>query len=277
MTAFGGALTDPTKIMGSRIGAYAVDLVLGIAVVVGTFFLFGASHLETIEAGSDYAAQRFCDEFNGTAGQPGGGGNRVCFVTGSSVRVATGDDYNAIQAQFYAAWFGFGLLNYVVLSAVAGGTLGKLLFGLRVTTARGQRAGIGRNLVRWLFLIIDAACCWLPGLLTSFNSKGHRRIGDMVAGTYVVHRSAEGRLLSIPGHLVVRNRQDPYVQGATPPGIGAMPYSTGAVPAAGVGGPDGIDAPVFDPSRNTYVRYDQASGTWFQWDERSQSWVPAQQ
>ena len=35
MTAFGGAITDPTKIMGGRICAYIVDtLLIGIALVL---------------------------------------------------------------------------------------------------------------------------------------------------------------------------------------------------------------------------------------------------
>ncbi|HWJ60838.1 MAG TPA: RDD family protein [Acidimicrobiales bacterium] len=260
MTAFGGALTDPTKIMGSRIGAYIVDLIIGTVVVVGVFLLFGASHFDEVPAGSPAAARQLCDGINDVS--DGSSRSHVCIAWGDSARVASGDDLRAVQVQFWAASIGFGLLNYVVLSAIAGGTAGKLIFGLRVVTARGQRAGLGRNLVRWLLLVVDTACCFLPGLLTSFNSKGHRRVGDMVAGTYVVHRSAEGRLLHIPGHLHVKNR-DPY----------AVPGAAPAVPAAA--GSAGIDAPVFDPARNTYVRYDQASGTWFQWDDAQQAWVPA--
>lgn len=267
MTAFGGALTDPTKIMGSRVGAYVIDAILTVVVVVGAFFLFGMSRLESIDAGSPAAAQAMCDEVNNQTS-----GDHICFTSGSTARLATGSDAESIQAILYGSAIAFGIANYVILSTVAGGTLGKLLFGLRVTTAYGKRAGIGRNLVRWLFLIIDGLCCYfLPGLIVASKSKGHRRIGDMVAGTYVVHRSAEGRLLNIPGHLVVKNRQDPYVTAANPPGIGQAPGT--AAPATA----DGISAPVFDPSRNTYVRYDQGSGVWFQWDDRTQSWVPAQQ
>lgn len=272
MTAFGGALTDPTKIMGSRIAAYIVDLILGLVVIVGLFLLVGASRFESIDAGSPDAAQRLCREVNGSlTTDPDGevvidGDDRVCIAFGSTARVSTADDLNSLQVQLYAASIGFGLFNYVILSAIAGGTLGKLLFGLRVVTARGQRAGLGRNLVRWLLLIVDAACCFLPGLISSFNSKGHRRIGDMAAGTYVVHRSAEGRLLHIPGHLIVKGRHEYGTFGPAP----AAPE-----PTLGTGG--GIDAPVFDPSRNTYVRYDQSSGVWFQWDDTTQSWITAQQ
>lgn len=88
----------------------------------------------------------------------------------------------------------------------------------------------------------------------------------MVAGTYVIHRSAEGRLLHIPGHLVVKGRHEYGSFGPAP---------IAAEPTLGTGG--GIDAPVFDPSRNTYVRYDQVSGVWFQWDDTTQSWIPARQ
>ena len=196
----------------------------------------------------------------------GDGSRGICFASGSEARIMDRDDVNALQGHLWLATGIFGLLNYVVLTVVAGGTVGKLIFGLRVVTARGQRAGFGRNLVRWLFLIVDAACCYLPGLLTSFNTKGHRRIGDLVAGTYVVHRSAEGRLLHIPGHLHVKGRHEYGSFGPAP---------VAPDPTLGTGG--GIDAPVFDPSRNAYVRYDQASGVWFQWDERTQAWVPAQQ
>ena len=269
MTAFGGALTDPTKIMGSRIVAYIIDLIVAWLVIVIVFLLFGASRIESVEAGSASSAATLCREVNGNlATEPDGtvqleGDDQACFVWGSSARVVSADDLQTIQAQAYGAAIVFGLINYVILSAIAGGTIGKLIFGLRVVTARGVRAGLGRNLVRWLFLLLDAACCFLPGLISSFNSKGHRRIGDMVAGTYVVHRSAEGRLLHIPGHLHVKNRNPYDVPGAAPR------------PAAASGGGDGVNAPMFDAARNTYVRFDQTTGVWFQWDDATQSWIPA--
>jgi len=266
MTAFGGALTDPTKIMGSRIGAYVIDVIFASVVLIGAFFLFGLGSFEEIHAGSSVAAQQICNDVNGVGGGPTTNQDRFCFAVGDTAHVSTGDDFRSLQVRFYGVLIGVGLLNYVLLTVIAGGTVGKLIFGLRVVTARGQRAGFGRNLVRWALLLVDAACCFLPGLLTSLNSKGHRRIGDMVAGTYVVHRSAEGRLLHIPGHLHVKNRHEYGSFGPAP---------IAAEPTLGTGG--GIDGPVFDPSRNTYVRYDQGSGVWFQWDDAAQAWVPAQQ
>ena len=265
MTAFGGALTDPTRIMGSRVGAYIVDTIIAVVVVLGVFAVFDSGSFESTPTSSPLEAQQLCHDVKAMPSEIGQ--DRLdCVVTGSTVRLVPASELAQTELRAQLATVGFGFLNYVLLTSITGGTLGKRLFGLRVVTAHGQRAGFFRNLVRWAFLIVDAACCFLPGLITASRSKGHRRIGDMVAGTYVVHRSAEGRLLSIPGHLVVRNRQDPYVAAANP---------QVAQPILGAG--TGIDAPVFDASRNTYVRYDQGSGAWFQWDDRSQSWIPAQQ
>ncbi|MGN6696088.1 MAG: RDD family protein [Aquihabitans sp.] len=265
MTAFGGALTDPTKIMGSRVAAFVIDLVLAWAVLVGAFFLFGIHNFEEVRAGSPEGAEQICrdvDEASGGNTQKG-----LCFASGSTAHVATGDDIDTLQGQFWGVVIVVGFLNYVLLTVIAGGTVGKLIFGLRVVTARGQRAGFGRNIARSLLLFVDAACCYvLPGLAVALNAKGHRRIGDLAAGTYVVHRSAEGRLLHIPGHLHVQNRHEYGSFGPAPVGV---------EPTLGTSG--GIDAPVFDPSRNTYVRYDQGSGVWFQWDDATQAWVPAQQ
>jgi uncharacterized RDD family membrane protein YckC len=273
MTAFGGALTDPTKIMGSRIGAYVIDFVLLWVVVIGALVLLDQGKFETVHAGTPAAAQQICNDINDDLRTNIDGevvvegDDRVCFATGDTARVATGDDFSQIQQHLWVGLVVVGLLNYVVLSTVAGGTVGKLLFGLRVVTMHGTRAGFGRNLLRWVLLIVDALCCYfLPGLIVASKSKGHRRIGDMAAGTYVVHRSAEGRLLHIPGHLHVKGRHEFGTFGPAP----AAPE-----PTLGTGG--GIDAPVFDPSRNTYVRYDQASGLWFQWDDVTQAWIPAQQ
>lgn len=264
MTAFGGALTDPTKIMGSRIAAYVIDTLVGLGVVVAVFFAFDAGNFQTRQFSSTFDAQRACDFVNQR--DVGEQSNGLCFVSGTSARVMDSEDVSTMQVHLWVAGVAFGLANYVLLTVVAGGTVGKLIFGLRVVTARGERAGFGRNLVRWLLFIVDVACCYLPGLLTSFNTKGHRRVGDLVAGTYVVHRSAEGRLLHIPGHLHVKGRHDYGSFGPAP---------VAPDPTLGSGG--GIDAPVFDPSRNAYVRYDPSSGVWFQWDDRTQSWIPAQQ
>lgn len=263
MTAFGGALSDPTKIMGSRIGAFVLDGVLAFAIVALVFVVIDSSRIITQQHATAAEARKVCLAINqpDAEGDPRG----LCWVSGTETRLLNGTDLQAAQSHAVITGALVSLLNYVVLSAVTGATIGKQLFGLRVVTARGQRAGFGRNLVRWLLFIVDTACCYLPGLITASKSKGHRRVGDMVAGTFVVHRSAEGRLLHIPGLLHVKGRDEAI-------GYGAATGAPAVISAA-----ESIDAPVFDASRNTYVRFDPATGTWFQWDDRAQAWVAAQQ
>jgi uncharacterized RDD family membrane protein YckC len=263
MTAFGGALTDPTKIMGSRIGAFLLDGVFTIVALGLVFVVVDADKFITQQHATAADAEVVCAAIN----QPDAEGEArgFCTVSGTTTRVLNGQDLQTVRSHALVVLTLFSFANYVVLTVAAGGTLGKLVFGLRVVTARGQRAGFGRNLARWLLLYVDTACCYLPGLISSSNTKGHRRIGDLAAGTYVVHRSAEGRLLHIPGHLHVKGRDEAI-------GYGAATGTPTTISAAG-----SIDAPVFDASRNAYVRFDPASGTWFQWDDRAQAWVPAQQ
>jgi uncharacterized RDD family membrane protein YckC len=64
-----------------------------------------------------------------------------------------------------------------------GTTIGKLAFGLQVYSVRGGPVGLGRALVRMLLrpidaLVIGAVLAVLPG---------HRRLGDVLAGTVVAH------------------------------------------------------------------------------------------
>jgi len=260
VTAFGGALRDPTAVMGSRIAAYIVDGLIATVIIFGALWVVDIGSIDPVDMGTPTAAQSMCQDLNATA--PGETAQQVCVPIGSRTYVVTEDDVAGIYGRMLAVSLLVAGLNQIVLPATTGGSLGKLLFGLRVVTASGHRAGLGRNLVRYLLLIVDAACCGIPGLVIANRSLGHRRLGDMAAGTFVVHRSAEGRLLHIPGLQVVRGRDDSSAWGADPylSGHGA--------------GSAGIDQPVWDPRRGAYLRYDQASGLWHAWDDTTSQWLP---
>lgn len=265
MTVFGGELTDPTRVTGSRIGAYLVDVVVGSIVAFVVLLAVGPNHWTTFDArGLGPAA---CSDLQGDPppGQYDGEPTEICVQVGDTIYLLDGDQAADLQRTSTLLGLGFGLFNWVLLPAITGASLGKLLFGLRVVTADGQRAGIGRQLVRYLVLIVDSFCCGIVGLIAIRSSRGHRRLGDMAAGTFVIHRSWEGRVLQIPGLIVARSTHEFGAFGPAP----AAPE-----PTLGQGG--GIDAPVWDPARNAYVRYDQTSGVWFQWDEGQQAWIPAQ-
>src|SRR5699024_12932 len=46
---------------------------------------------------------------------------------------------------------------------------------------------------------IDTLCFFLPGAILVFTTKGHRRLGDMAAGTFVVSKQAVGTPPHVPG------------------------------------------------------------------------------
>lgn len=75
----------------------------------------------------------------------------------------------------------------IVLAGLTGWTIGKVLAGVRLVRGDGRVPGVGRALVRSLvFWIGDLG--GLIGLPVAVFSKGHRRLGDMAAGTFVVDR-----------------------------------------------------------------------------------------
>jgi len=87
-------------------------------------------------------------------------------------------------------------MGYMVLmEGYLGGTVGKLLLGIRVVDAAGNRPGFARALIRNVLRIIDALpLFYLLGIILVATGKQKRRIGDMAAGTYVVARSSVKRM-----------------------------------------------------------------------------------
>ena len=78
------------------------------------------------------------------------------------------------------------LLYNASLIAAAGGTLGKLLFGLEVADEMNDRCGFLRALWRTLCERISACLCFTGYLMVPFTER-NRGLHDMLAGTRVVH------------------------------------------------------------------------------------------
>jgi uncharacterized RDD family membrane protein YckC len=163
-------LRDPTAVMGRRVVAFLIDLVVPSLVLVLTFLVLAEQ--QEVPAFFDDA----CDFIRAESDVS------QCFQSGNHVYYLTNRD----AAVVYLLWIGVAFMNDVVLQGVAGASVGKIITGLRVVNADGQICGIGRATVRWVLLIVDALVCFLIGLLTALTSRGHRRVGDMVANTYVV-------------------------------------------------------------------------------------------
>lgn len=205
---------DPTEVLGRRFAALAIDLVfLG---VIGVILIGSAKHRSFYDAPAN-ACERVQDR-----------GSSLCFQLGDRLYLWDRGAYSRALLLMVAA----GFLDLVVLQTLMGASLGKLFVGLRVIEAPGNEARFVRMLGRWVFLIVDLGC-FLVGLVTTLVTHPHRRVGDLVCGTYVVATASVGQPVLVATH--------------PPPGFGAPPpgYAAG-VPVqypAGWGGPAGWTAP----------------------------------
>ncbi|MHB1575288.1 MAG: RDD family protein [Candidatus Dormibacteria bacterium] len=88
------------------------------------------------------------------------------------------------------------VVYYVVCEvSTAGRSPGKLIFGLRVVDLQGVPVGLADSMVRNLIRILD----FLPllygiGVVAMFAGRQPRRLGDLAAGTVVVHDHGVRRL-----------------------------------------------------------------------------------
>ena len=203
---------DPTNVMGRRIGAWFIDVVVptAIALAIG-WSIFVGSATKITGVGSDYCTY---------ANRPP---NTACLQFGNDAYVGTSDDArHAVSVGGLISLI--GALNLFVVQGLSGAALGKHIFGLRVVRADGSLAGFGWNALRTLLLVVDQFVCALVGIITASVTHPHRRVGDFAAGTFVVGKEAVGT--PIPTATGVA-----YPPVWTPPPAGGQPW--GAPPAGG--------------------------------------------
>ena len=284
MTAY-TPTANPTDVSGLRIGAWLIDLLVYIALLFAFTAITGGATIETREFLNAEQTEIFCDAWNGVN-------------DGFCIQGQTNDEYTAITVEGAFGGLGFWalhLIGYSLLQGLTGASVGKLVVGLRVVTESGQVAGIGRSFVRTLAWIIDALTCGLPiiGGVMMVSSKQHRRVGDMIAGTFVVKKGSVGIPIDsamaapvtawgdqsaswTPGPVEGSNPWNPSVSG--PPVGGspaAMPPTAPPAPSGQFGaGQASLEGPTWDAARNTYIQYDQASGEWLEWNDSLKTWTP---
>ena len=162
---------DPTAVVGKRIGAALIDVLITIGVLLVMFLI---NH-DTVDRGDLLGLS--CSDVRDA------GGTNLCFESGDTLYYAEGGKARAI----YGVAFLAGLANHVLLQGSTGASIGKKAVGLRVIKKdTGQLASFGPNALRWLVGLLDVSCCFLIGLIMIATTKGHRRLGDMAAGTLVV-------------------------------------------------------------------------------------------
>lgn len=104
------------------------------------------------------------------------------------------------------------LLYHPVLEvAMRGRTPGKRMAGVRIVTRDGGTPSVGALLVRNVFRLIDGLpMLYLVGLVTSLISRENLRIGDMAAGTLLVHDGAASvAALDVLAGVARDTRHDP--------------------------------------------------------------------
>src|ERR1700690_3161381 len=192
---------DPTAVLGRRIAAYLIDLalvaVIGVALIVTAYTRFYGAPANT------------CPGFIATAG------TYWCLQVGGHLYVLNQSGRLRVEALTMLA----GFLDLVVLQAFTGASVGKRVLGLQVVDANGQGPSFLRTLARWLLLIVDSGC-FLVGLITVTRTHMHRRVGDLVCGTYVVGLADAGRPINVMLYRV------PQSGAAT---VGERPPSNGAI------------------------------------------------
>jgi uncharacterized RDD family membrane protein YckC len=87
------------------------------------------------------------------------------------------------------ASIGVYLLHTCVVELIAGRSIGKMLFGLRVVDLKGDPATAGALIVRNALRLIDVAIFFLPLVLILYSPL-RQRTGDVAAGTTVIDGNA---------------------------------------------------------------------------------------
>ena len=96
---------------------------------------------------------------------------------------------NERYQQMMWIWLGLIVLYYPVLEGFWGRTPGKLIAGTIVVDAAGRPPGIWKSVLRTLARLIEVNPLLVGGIpagIVMLSSKTRRRVGDMLANTYVV-------------------------------------------------------------------------------------------
>ena len=227
---------DPTAVLGRRTIAALIDAAIGLllfplALLVGTYTFY--ERVPTATPG----LTAICD-----AEVVGDTADILCLESGDDTYIV---DLSEVQGSFVKLQLvatAIGMVNPVLLQGLTGASVGKFALGLRVVRPDGSIAGFWRQVVRWLAWLVEGG---LIALILVLVTDGHRRLGDVLATTYVVGTSSVGRPIELPLKLSV---------GPPPPAWS----------------PDG---PHWDPARGTYILFDRSLQEWRQWDEGSHSWL----
>jgi len=81
-----------------------------------------------------------------------------------------------------------GIGYYVVLEALRGATVGKMVVGLRVLKDDGSAIAWPESAIRNVLRVVDGLFFYLIAAIFVWTSDKRKRLGDRAAGTVVVRR-----------------------------------------------------------------------------------------
>lgn len=91
------------------------------------------------------------------------------------------------------------LYHFVLEVAMHGRTPGKRMAGIHIVTRDGSSPGVGALLTRNVFRLVDSLpLLYGVGLVTTFVTDDHLRVGDMAAGTLLAYERGDVLLLDLP-------------------------------------------------------------------------------
>lgn len=173
--------------MGRRVVAFLVDAVLLWALSIGAFLL--VAHHVPVERASHSSSTLNLES----------GGDRWLLEGGSATL------FGIVAGLVWVGWLG-------VLPGVTGWTPGKVLTGVRVAGPDGRPPGALKGAIRVVLWPVDGFPYFAPGLvgfIVAQSTQRRQRVGDQIAGTFVVRAGA------------VPEPEERPLPGAAPPGSAA--------------------------------------------------------
>ena len=165
-----------TKVVGRRVVALIIDVVLIAAINLAIFFAFAGDPVEGLADGSLSADSTVYGNLE--------------------IGDKTYSVYGGTAGLYFLLATAIPILYFVVFQGMRGFTLGKAMLGLRLVKDDGSTPpGVGRAFGRWFLFIADGFPYFIPyltGFIVAMVNKRNKRIGDIVAGTLVVDKHSLG-------------------------------------------------------------------------------------
>jgi uncharacterized RDD family membrane protein YckC len=158
---------DPTRVVTRRCVAFFIDALLLALIPALTALVIGRARVR-----------------RGSCPDPIPKG-RDCIAFKDQVMLIDKDAFLFFLGLLVVLYLGV----FVAVQGMTGASPGKALLGIRVVRPDGTTTGVLRSLVRVAAWIVDGLVLLVPvALWSAWLTPGHRRIGDWLAGTYVVRQ-----------------------------------------------------------------------------------------